>query len=268
MPTVAVMVAGTGVQELARDQIGTVATVLPCWTVDSLMDLVGQGGVDAVVADLHDTNGADIMPAFAGFRQRSPNLPLILYCLPTPAALRDIPDLIAVTRGLNVVFRNCEHLGLALRPMLYPPRVPSAGETLARHVVPIVPGPFRPFVLVSALKASPELNVETIAAWSGVPRRTLQRMLQRARLPSAGEVLGSCIALHVAWWLDVQGWSAKQIVNEMRFSHESGIVRVLRHYFGCSIRTLRDEGGFQGLLRRFESTLLGGSDPERRAEAS
>ena len=268
MPTVAMMVDGLTVQELALDQIGTAATVLSCCTVDSLIDLVGQGGVDAVVADLHDTNGTNIMPALAAFRRQAPHLPLILYCLPTPAALRNLPDLIAVTRGLNVVFRNCEHLGLALSPLLHPPRVASAGETLARHVVPIVPGPFRPFVLVSALKASPALNVETIAGWSGVPRRTLQRMLQRARLPSAGEVLGSCIALHVAWWLDVQGWSAKQIVTEMRFSHESGIVRVLRHYFGCSIRTLRDEGGFQELLRRFESTLLGGAAPGRRAEAS
>lgn len=261
MPTVAVMVAGPRPQELAREQVGSAATVRFCDSAESLLELVEAGGIDAVVADAWDMTGARVMPTFAALRRRAPHLPLILYCLPTPALLREIPDIIAVSRGLNVVLRNCEHLGLALRPMLRPPRVPSAGETLVRHIVPVVPGPFRPFLLVSALRASPGLKVGTAAVWSGTPRRSLERALQRADLPSAGIILGSCTALHAAWWLDVQGWSAKQVVSEMRFSHPSGIVRVLRRYFDCSIRSLRDEGGFQELLHRFETALLGSPPP-------
>ena len=268
MPVVAVMVAGAGPQELAREQIGTAAAVRFCATAESLVELASGGAVDAVISDMRDSAGASVMPAFAVIRRRAPRLPLILYCLPTPEALRDLPSFIAVTRGLNVVFRNCEHLGLALRPMLRAPRVPGAGETLARHVVPLVPGPFRPFLLVSALKASPRLKVGIAAAWSGVPRRTLERSLLRARLPSARALLGSCTALHAAWWLDVQGWPAKQVVTEMGFPHKSAIVRVLRRYFGCTMRSLRDAGGFQELLRQFELTLLDPQTPPAQIRAS
>lgn len=264
MPAVAVMLVGSAAQALAAEQIGTLAEVRFCQTVDSLERLAAGGGVDAVVADLRDISGASIFPTFASLRRRAPHIPLILHCLPTPAAVRELPDITVVGRGLSLVFRNCEHLGLALRPLLNPPRVLSAAETLAQHIVPLVPVPFRPFVLVCAYKASPALKVGTAAGWSGVSRRTLERSLKYARLPGAATLLGSCTALHAAWWLDVQGWSAKQVVTEMRFSHASALVRVLQRYFGCSLRSLHDEGGFQGLLYRFEATLLGGPTPAAR----
>jgi len=258
MPVVAAMVIGPAAQRLAGEQIGALATTHFCETIDALARLAAGGGLDAVVADLRDVSGASIFPVLGALRQQSATLPLVLYFAPTPAALREIPDIVAAGRGLHVVLRNFEHLGLALRPLLRPPRVPSAAETLARHVVPLVPGPFRSFFLVSALKASPRLHVGTAATWSGVSRRTLERSLHHAGLPGAGMVLGSCTALHAAWWLDVQGWSAKQIVAEMGFSHPSAVTRVLQRYFDCSVRSLEDEGGFQELLFRFETTLVGG----------
>jgi hypothetical protein len=257
MPTVAVMLAGRAAQELAAEQIGTLARVRFCESIGALQKLVARGGLDAVVADLRDVSGNSILPVFNVLRLESPHLPLILHCIPTPEALRELPDSSAFGRGLGLVFRNYEHLGAALRPILRPLRVPTAAETLARHVVPLVPGPFRPFLLVCALKASPRLKVGTAAIWSGASRRTLERSLLRAHLPSAGSVLRSCTALHAAWWLDVQGWSTRSVVTEMRFSHSSGLIRLLQRQFGCSVRSLRDEGGFQALLSRFELTLLG-----------
>ncbi|MFL5496049.1 MAG: hypothetical protein ACJ8DC_16820 [Gemmatimonadales bacterium] len=267
MPTVAVMLPGRAAQKLAAEQIGALATVRFCESTGALLDLVAGGGVDAVVADLRDPAGDSILPTFRALRLRSPQLPLILHCVPTPEALRELPDTSAFRHGLTLVFRNCEHLGAALRPLLRPPRVPTAAETLARHIVPLVPGPFRPFVLVCALKASPRLRVGTAARWSGASRRTLERSLRRARLPSAGSVLGSCTALHAAWWLDVQGWSAKQVVTEMRFTYSGGLTRVLQHYFGCSVKSLRAVGGFQELLFRFETTLLGDAVPPRQVQS-
>jgi AraC-like DNA-binding protein len=249
------MLAGSALKQ-AREEISRLAIIRFCETAESLLTLAAEGGVDAVVADLRDVAGTSVLPALGAIHRRTPHLPLILHCAPTPAARRDLPDFIAVARSLSLVLRSSEHLGLELRRVLNPPRVVGAGETLARHLVPVVPVPFRAFVLVCALKASPRLTVSTAAPWSGASRRTLERALRHAGLPGAGVVLGSCTALHAAWWLDVQGWSTKQVVDEMGFSHSSGIIRVLQRYFGCSVKSLRQEGGFQELLNRFEVSLL------------
>jgi len=265
MPTVAAMIPDPAARRLTTEQVGTLATVRFCETAEALLELVGRGGVDAVVADLHDAAGASILPAFGILHGQAPHLPLVLYCLPTPEALRELPIRGAGVRGLTLVFRNFEHLGLALAQVLRPLRAPSAAETIAHHCVPVVPMPFRPFLLVCALKASPRLRVGMAVRWSGASRRTLERSLRGARLPGAAAMLGSCTALHAAWWLDVQGWSTKQVLAEMRFSHGSSITRVLQRHFHCSVKTLRAEGGFSELLYRFETTLLGGAIPPERA---
>lgn len=266
MPLVAALVPDPAARRLAAEQIGTRAEVRFCESVDTLANLIAGGGVDAVVADLHDEAGASIVPAFGILRRNAPHLPLILFSPPTPAALREVPDIIALGgRGLDLVFQGTDHLGLALKPFLNPLRVSGPGETLARHLVPVVPGPFRPFFAVSALKASPRLRVRIAAKWSGFSRRTLERSLHNGRLPSAAGVLGSCTALHAAWWLDVQGWSTKHVADEMQFSYQSGLTRVLQRHFGCSVKSLREEGGFPGLLSRFETTLLGDAQPPAAA---
>lgn len=262
MPLVVAMIPDSAARRLADEQIGQLATVRFCETVETLLALVAAGGVDAVVSDLWDAHGVSVLPAFASLRRQVAHLPLILFFVPAPAALREVPDIIAAGHGLGIVLRNYEHLGLALRPLLQPPWVPGAGETLARHFVPLVPVPFRPFFLVSALKAGPALGVTAAASWSGFSRRTLERALRAAGLPSAGVVLGSCTALHAAWWLDVQGWSAKQVVTTMEFSHVSGLIRVLQRYFACSLKTLQEEGGFQSLLYRFETSLTAHPSPK------
>jgi AraC-like DNA-binding protein len=263
MPTVAVMAIGPAAQRQAVEQIGTLATTRICETVSELMTLVEGGELDAVVADLWDATGASVLPALAAIRGLAPSLPLVLYFAPTPVALREVPDVMASARGLQVALRPHEHLRLVLRAVLISPRVPGPGETLVRHLVPVAPVPFRPFFVASALKASPKLRISTAAAWSGMSRRTLERSLSRARLPSVAATIGSCTALHAAWWLDVQAWSVKQVVTEMGFSHVSSVTRVLQRHFDCSVRSLRDEGGFHELLFRFEETLL--SSPVPRA---
>ncbi len=257
MPTVAAMIVGSAAQRLAAEQIGGRAEVRFCETLEELSELA-VGGVDVVVAELWDASGASVFPAVGAIRREAPNLPIVLHFAPTPAALREVPDIIAGGRGLSVALWPHEHLGLALRPLLNPPRVAGAAETLARHIVPVVPVPFRPYFLVIALKASPRLPVRTAVAWSGIGRRKLERALRRAKLPGAGPALGFCTALHAAWWLDIQGWSAKQVVTEMGFPHQSSVTRVLYRYFRCTVRSLQDEGGFQELLYRFETMLLGG----------
>lgn len=265
MPTVAALVTDPIARRLAAEQIGNLAAVRFCGSLKALSQLIARGGVDVVVADLHGLPGSRILPTFGSVRRLSPNLPMIIFSPPTPEVLREVPDIISLGRRLDLVFQGKDHLGLALKPFLEPLHVSRPGEILARHLVPVVPSPFRPFLAVITLKASPGLRVATAAKWCGLSRRTLDRSLLHARMPKAANILGACTALHVAWWLDVQGWSSKHIATEMRFSYQSGVTRVLQRHFGCSVRSLPEAGGFQGLLARFEATLLGSSTPSTLA---
>jgi hypothetical protein len=61
--------------------------------------------------------------------------------------------------------------------------------------------------------------------------------------------------LHAAWWLDVQGRLGKQVVTQMGFPHASSLTHLLRRRFNCTVASLRNDGGFAGLLLRFEAML-------------
>ena len=265
MPTIAALVTDPAARRLAAEQIGSRAAVRFCDSVEALSSLIARSGVDLVVADLHAIPGQRVLPAFGSLRRLTPDLPIILFSPPTPEVLREVPDIIALGRRLDLVFQGKDHLGLALKPFLEPLNVARPGEVLARHLVPLVPSLFRSFIALLALKASPGLRVATAAKWCGLSRRTLDRSLLQARMPKAANILGACTALHVAWWLDVQGWSTKHTAKEMGFSYQSGVTRVLQQQFGCSVRSLPEAGGFQGLLARFEATLLGGTTPSALA---
>jgi len=265
MATIVALVTDPAARRLTAEQIGTRAAVRFCGSVKALGDLIARGGVDLVVADLHAVPGDRILPAFSSLRRTTPDLPIIIFSPPTPEVLREVPDIIALGRRLDLVFQGKDHLGLAVRPFLEPLHVARPGEILARHLVPVTPVPFRPFLALLALKASPGLRVATAAKWCGLSRRTLDRSLLHAGMPKAANILGACTALHVAWWLDVQGWSSKHVATEMRFAYQSRITRVLQRHFGCSIRSLPEAGGFQGLLARFEATLVGSSMPSTLA---
>ena len=116
MPTIAALVTDPAVRRLAAEQIGTRAAVLFCASTGALSELIARGGVDLVVADLHAVPGDRILPAFGALRRLTPDLPIIIFSPPTPEVLREVPDIIALGRRLDLVFQGTDHLGLALRP--------------------------------------------------------------------------------------------------------------------------------------------------------
>jgi AraC-like DNA-binding protein len=255
MASVALLLTDPVRRRLAVDQIGSRAAIRFCASIEGLADAIGAGGVDAAVVDPL-ASGAGLLPSLGTIRRGHRYLPIVLFTLPTPALLRELADVVALGGRLELVLQGTDHLGLALDSLLRPLRVPGPSETLARHLVPVVPPPFRPFLAIGALKASPHLRVDAAARLAGASRRSLERGLHQAGLPSAASVLGSCTALHAAWWLDIQGWSAKHVAAEMGFSHRTALIRLLQRHFGVTVRSLDDHGGFQGLLYRFETALL------------
>ncbi len=255
MPTIAALIVEPEEQAFVAEQLAGIVTPRFCDSIESLKRLVRAGHVRGVLADVRDRWGSDVLPALRELRLREPALPLVVCLRPTPPLLRELPALIGAVPGAGVVLRGFEHIGLAVRRLLRASRPPSAAETVLRRLVPLTPASLHPFLTICSLKGSPRLRVTSAAAWSRIPRRTLERRLTDAHLPAPATVVGSCAALHAAWWLDVHGWPTKQVIEEMQFSHLSALTRNLQRHFGCSVSQLRDYGGFNVLLLRFERVL-------------
>jgi hypothetical protein len=255
MPAIVALIVEPEEQEFVRGQLAGVATPRFCDRVEALEAIVAAGMAQAVLADLRDKAGVQVAPVLRRLRSRMPALPIVLCFRPTPLTLREVPDLLGTMPGTGLVLRGFEHVGLAMKKLLHSPRPPSAAETLLRRLVPLTPASLQPFFTVCAVKGSPRLRVPAVAAWSRIPRRTLERRLSEAQLPGAAGVVGAFAALHAAWWLDVYGWPTKQVIEEMQFSHLSSLTRTLKRHFGCSVSQLDDYGGFNVLLLRYEETL-------------
>lgn len=255
MPLVVALIVGIESQSFVREQVGTLGALHFVETMDELERAALELSPDVVLADLRDRAGAGVLPSLAMLRGRRPALPLVVCPAPAPAALQDLHDVVSSGLDIGVLLRGFEHIGLGLRAALASRHAPSAGETLVEQVVPRVSSSLRSFFTLASVKASPRLRVLTAATWCGLAPRSLERHLQAERLPNARTVIGSCVGLHVAWWLDVQGWSVKQVIAEMGFGDPAALARPLKRHFGCTPRTLRAAGGFNALLRHFNLRL-------------
>lgn len=255
MLTIAALIVEPNERAFVQDQLHGTALPRFCDSADALERLVETGAVQAVLSDLRDRSDTDMLPVLGAMRSRWPSLPLLVCFRPTPAALREVPALVHSIPGMTVVLRGFEHIGLAVKHVCQGPRPSSAAETLLRRLVPVAAEPLQPFITICALKSAPRLRVASAAAWSRIPRRTLERRLTDAKLPGAADIIGLCSALHAAWWLDIQDWPTKRVLEEMRISHSSALTRTFQRHFGCSILELRDHGGFTVMLMRAEQLL-------------
>jgi len=271
MSIIAALIVEPEEQAFVAGQLNGVATPRFCDNAAALGRLLSDGKVRAVLADVRDRTGMDTLPLLRHLRGRFPELPLVVCFRPTPAglreALRDVPDFVKTVPNAGLILRGFEHIGLAIKRLLGGPRPPSAAETLLRRLVPLAPAALQPFLTICAMKSSPRLRVTAAAAWVRVPRRTLERHLTEAHWPGPAAIVGACTALHAAWWLDVQDWPTKQVIEEMQFCHPSALTRTLQRHFGCSVSRLRDHGGFDVLLRRFEQSLRQASPTPRARDA-
>lgn len=204
--------------------------------------------------------------------------PCVTESLLAAASVLAIPVLIAgrgrmITAGTSLACR-CEFGEVAfavigyhdLAAELHDLLDPSASEASRLPVLrtlPIVSDSKAADVLASsALVAEVSMSVSALAAFRGVMPRTLEMQCERRCLPPPKTLLSWCAALHVAWRLGAQSWTATRAANEGGYSSVQCMARAVQRTTGLSLRDARDPEAFAAIATHFASTL----HPDRGAQ--
>lgn len=92
-----------------------------------------------------------------------------------------------------------------------------------------------------------------------MPRRTLERRLQEAHLPTAHLIITWCRLLYAGWALGVLKYPVKRVIQELGFSSAQTLYYLFKHYAGVTPRESREAEGFHFLLRQFDTLLQSAS---------
>lgn len=100
--------------------------------------------------------------------------------------------------------------------------------------------------------------VGALAIACGSPVRTIDWRLLSDGLPSARQILGWCVILHVLWQIALRRESAKAIASRAGFSSVAAFSSFASRYIGPGpIAQVRD-GGLPALFMRFRKLLIQG----------
>ena len=125
---------------------------------------------------------------------------------------------------------------------------PGVAPLLLHHFMPHVPPGLAVFLVLAILEAPARRSVAELAAWSQSSVRTIERHLSRERWPAAHVVAHAFSALDAVWLMTEYGWSARRVQEVRRFSHPSGVTRLLSTYAGTKPATLIADGGLPAAL--------------------
>lgn len=234
--------------------LDAIATVRHCATGDELLDLILAGQVNAVVGGLLDRAGASVAPLIAKAHRQYPDLRMVIDVPATPAAFQQLPAVLWAGAS-EVSIGGYDRLRDTIETVLAPDWQPGAGRSLLETVPPMVPDSLKAFAIACALKGSPRLTVERVAAWVRTSPRTIRSHLRRAGLSSPLAFVRYCSAAHATCLLYPQRLHPDRVVERMRFGTRRALRDLIEHYSGDETEVVPERWAYAALLLRAERFL-------------
>lgn len=256
MLTIGVLAPG-GIRADVTEQLASLGNLEWLDGTDALVERAGGGALDAVVTELTDNRGRSISATLVDLVAARPSLPILLHTRIDRSAIDHLMAVFTLGTRMECAVRPFARQAPMLREMLSPMYRPGVAPLLLHHFMPLVPASLHSFVAVAILVAPQPRGVEEVARWSGVSPRTIERRLRRAGWPAARVVLQSFTALDAVWLMTEYGWSARRVQQVRRFSHPSGVTRLLGAYVGSRPSTLAEDGGLSAALEHVAEVLAG-----------
>lgn len=255
---VVALVVGHGVRVRIQNATQGAAAVTFCDTMRELRSTVGGGSVSVILTQLSDAEGVRTLPVVQEIVRQHPMVTLLIYAALSPADIRDAITLVGVARRAGIVLRGVDDVGLALRSAIEQAQAHSVEAQIERVLMRYIPPSLARFAEYCAREARRHLTVEEAAEAARMPRRTLERRLKQAGLPTAHLLIVWCRLLHAGWALAALDKPIKRIVRDMQFSSAQTLYYIFKHYTGWTPTVVRTTEGLPFLLKAFEAELAKG----------
>jgi hypothetical protein len=252
--TVAVLAAGADAQTAAAAELEGIGQLRYCETADALGRLIDRNGIHAIVTEPYDSLTLPASSFIGRFRDRLPDVPIVVWLTPSPATVREMPAALGAG-ATDFSVRGFDRLGDLVRAALTPGWRLGASMPLLYLMRLLVPADLEEFVIVCAIKGSPRLTSSRVAEWIRVKERTLRDRLQHASLAPPSVFIDYATAVHAAYLLDPLGLQPGTVVERMRFGRTRSLNSLLRQYAGRSAHAVRQHGGLRLMLREAERSL-------------
>jgi hypothetical protein len=250
---VALMADGDQRQELGRALPD--ATVWFCARGEALRELARAQRAQVVVTSVRDAEFGSVAPTLHALAALpSPPHVVLTFALTLPE-LREVDLVLGQGLAPHLALTGIDRLGAAVGEIVAGSPGQSAERTLLRRLLPMVPGPVRPFFAACVLKGRSALSVSEGAALAATSVRTLEDRLSRERLPVARQVLSWIRVLHAAWRLDVMAMPIKRVVDETAVPSRRALNNLLKRHVGLTPTAMAEYGGFATALERFLALL-------------
>jgi len=230
-----------------------------CDRVESLLALASSSAVRVVITEPYDANGVGVSAALAEIAG-APGAPEIILLLdPTQRAIQQVEELLELGVALRLALRD-DRGAHAIDSARRDVTGQRAQQALIRRTLPFIAPPLRPFFAACGLLAGDRIRVSHVARVTGLATRTLEARLAKAGYPRARTIAAWYRVLFIAWRLDIEGHTVKQLVG----SGDSGLHarralgNLVRRHTGQTLSSLGAPGAFAALLHRF-LTQLGAS---------
>ena len=215
---------------------------------------------DVLVVD-PTTDGVETgVAAAVELRARHPTLPLVPYVALSPASLRAVVDLaqqgveqVVLHRFDDEPARFRELLERRAGDALTETLLAAIGESLARLPLPLATAVRRMFRQPHRVWTAQEL-----AAWAGMPRRTMYRQLEAAGFASPRRLVQGARLLRAYLYLRDAGHHVEDVIVKLQYGSPHALGRHTREAFGVTPSALRRAVDGPEVVARLARRLLAG----------
>jgi hypothetical protein len=226
----------------------------------ALLTLLQANGIQGVITDLGDWEGADVAQMVTVVRVQYPAVPVLVRVDAT--RVDELHRLVAAEGPIEFVLAQ-RAIAPYVREMLARPWRRSAAETLLRATAFLVPRPLQP-VFVAAAVEDGRLTLPEVAEISQVCPRSIQRYVTAAALPRWHELSGLFAAAHAGWNLGLRGWEPKRVVAAMGLKSRDSLTELLANYLGTTVRAMGQSDAALAVISAIAARVKGSL---RRGEA-
>jgi hypothetical protein len=235
-----------------------------CNVVAQLWAELVVGDVVAVVAEPFDADERSTAPPIAELRRVLPTMPVIVWSQDSNASKRGNGLAPFGEGGPNTAF--AADLPATLAAVVPTARVQNPTRVVLDAVDGVNPAlpPLADAYLRHVIRqARAGLRVrDALAALDPSKRRSLDRQLVNARVPTAQALVGWSLALHATWYWSIPTQTFESVATLLGFSDAKALRGIVTNRVGAP-RDLMRRGGFHDVLARFIRLLHGDWSGER-----